>query len=650
MEKLEIAGFYKKCYNPGKVILKTRIKVLAGLFFYNLMDIRNIAIIAHVDHGKTTLVDWMLKQTHTFRENESEMNQTTILDRNELEREKGITILSKNTAVIYKDTKINIIDTPGHADFSGEVERVINMADGALLIIDAAEGPLPQTQFVLEKAMEQNLKIIVVINKIDRKDARPAEVLKETEELFLRLAKHTHQLEYSVLYTVGRDGKAWKELPGDLDNQSDLSALFEEILKKIPKPLAHENKPFKMLISTLDFDAYKGTYAIGKISQGTLSPGQSINLFDFERKVGHFKVEQVFVSLGLNRIEVDKTQTGDIIAVTGVNNVSIGQTMADPAESSGFPTIKLGEPTLKITISPNTSPLSGKEAEFSTARQLEQRLIKEKKTNIGLVIAKSEIGQGFDVAGRGELHLSILLETLRREGYEMQVGRPKIIIRESSGIMEEPYEEVTIEVDKEFIGIVVEEIGKGKGTIIDVRTTLKESTRFLFAISSRNLLGLRGQLMTKTRGRALFASSFSGFEPLSEGISQFRHGALIAFEAGKSTAYALETVQNRGTALIGPNEVVYEGMIIGINNREEDIDINVCKSKKLTNMHTENADQAIQLDPPVRLTLEQCLDFISDDELLEITPQSLRLRKLHLKKIDRIRAERLAGNQLSSVI
>src|SRR3989338_7154645 len=604
------------------------------------MDIRNIAIIAHVDHGKTTLVDWMLKQTHTFRDNEIEMKQTTILDRNELEMEKCSTILSKNTAVIYKDTKINIIDTPGHADFSGEVERVINMADGALLIIDAAEGPLPQTQFVLEKAMEQNLKIIVVINKIDRKDARPAEVLKETEELFLRLAKHTHQLEYSVLYTVGRDGKAWKELPGDLDNQSDLSALFEEILKKIPKPLAHENKPFKMLISTLDFDAYKGTYAIGKISQGTLSPGQSINLFDFERKVGHFKVEQVFVSLGLNRIEVDKTQTGDIIAVTGVNNVSIGQTMADPAESSGFHTIKLGEPTLKITISPNTSPLSGKEAEFSTARQLEQRLIKEKKTNIGLVIAKSEIGQGFDVAGRGELHLSILLETLRREGYEMQVGRPKIIIRESSGIMEEPYEEVTIEVDKEFIGIVVEEIGKRKGTIIDVRTTLKESTRFLFAISSRNLLGLRGQLMTKTRGRALFASVVTGFEPLSEAISQFRPGALIAFAAGKSTSYALETVQNRGTALIGPNEEVYEGMIIGINNREEDIDINVCKSKKLTNMHTENADQAIHLDPPLLFTLEQCLDFISDDELLEITPRSLRLRKLHLKKIERIRAER----------
>ena len=613
---------------------------MAGLFFYDLMDIRNIAIIAHVDHGKTTLVDWMLKQTHTFRDNEIEMKQTTILDRNELEREKGITILSKNTAVIYKDTKINIIDTPGHADFSGEVERVINMADGALLIIDAAEGPLPQTQFVLEKAMEQNLKIIVVINKIDRQDARPLQVLKETEELFLRLAKHTYQLEYTVLYAVGREGQAWKELPRNINDQADLSPLFDEILKKIPKPLAHENKPFKMLISTLDFDSYKGTYAIGKISQGTLSAGQNISLFDYERKIGNFKAEQVFASLGLNRIEVDKAQTGDIIAVTGLNNVSIGQTIADPAESAGFPTIKLGEPTLKITISPNTSPLSGKEAQFSTARQLEQRLIKEKKTNIGLIISRNEASRGFDVAGRGELHLSILLETLRREGYEMQVSRPKIIVKETNGIKEEPYEEVTIEVDREYIGVAVEEIGKRKGTIIEVRTTLKESTRFLFSISSRNLLGLRGQLMTKTRGRALFASVVTGFEPLSEAISQFRPGALIAFAAGKSTSYALETVQNRGTALIGPNEEVYEGMIIGINNREEDIDINVCKSKKLTNMHTENADQAIHLDPPLLFTLEQCLDFISDDELLEITPRSLRLRKLHLKKIERIRAER----------
>ena len=609
------------------------------------MDIRNIAIIAHVDHGKTTLVDWMLKQTHTFRDNEIEMKQTTILDRNELEKEKGITILSKNIAVIYKGTKINIIDTPGHADFSGEVERVINMADGALLIIDAAEGPLPQTQFVLEKAMEQNLKIIVVINKIDRRDARPLEVLKETEELFLRLAKHTHQLEYSVLFAVGREGQVWPELPSTTDNHADLKPLFEEILKKIPKPQADKNKPFKMLVSTLDFDSYKGTYAIGKISQGTLSSGQNISLFDYKHKVANFKVQQVFTSLGLKRVEADQSQAGDIIAVTGLGEVAIGQTLTDPEEITGFPKIRLGEATLKITVSPNTSPLSGKEAEFSTARQLEQRLVKEKKTNIGLKISRSESGQGFDVSGRGELHLSILLETLRREGFEMQVGRPKIIFRDTKGMIEEPYEEVTIEVSKEFVGIVIEEIGKRKGNIIDVKTTLKDTTRFLFSISSRNLLGLRGQLMTKTRGRAVFASSFTGFEPLSKSISQFRNGALIAYQAGKSTSYALESLQNRGTAIIGPNEAVYEGMIIGINNHEEDLEINVCKSKKLTNMHTENADQAIHLDPPLRLTLEQCLDFLSDDELLEITPQSLRLRKKHLKKIDRIRADRLAVSE-----
>ena len=604
------------------------------------MDIRNIAIIAHVDHGKTTLVDFMLKQTHTFRDNEKEMDETTIMDTSELEREKGITILSKNTAVIYKNTKINIIDTPGHADFSGEVERVINMADGALLIVDSAEGPLPQTQFVLEQALLHNLKIIVVINKIDRKDARPQEVVKETENLFLHLASKSHHLEYSVIYAIGREGRAWKEYPKDLKSESSLNQLFDEILKEIPPPKSETKKPFKMLVSTLDFDSYKGIYAIGKVSQGKISSNQNVSLFSYDKLVAKGSVAQVFASKGLGRVDIKEGMAADIIAITGLGELSIGQTITDVSETTGFPLIKLGEPTIKITISPNTSPLSGKEAKFSTARQLEQRLIKEKKTNIGMAIETSRGGNGFDVSGRGELHLSILLETLRREGYEMQVGRPKVIFKQVDGELQEPYEEVTIEVDKEFIGVVVEEIGQRKGKIVDVKTTLKETSRFIFTISNRNLMGLRGVLMTKTKGRGLFASRFIGYRKLSENITKFRNGALIAFESGISTAYALETVQNRGVPIIGPGESVYEGMIVGINNREDDIDINVSKGKKLTNMHSENSDIAVHIDPPLKMTLEQCLDFLDDDELLEITPKSLRLRKQYLTRIDRVRANR----------
>lgn len=624
-------------------------------------SIRNIAIIAHVDHGKTTLVDWMLKQTHTFRANEKEMTETTILDKNELEREKGITILSKNTAVYYQDikhqrdpgyvgTKINIIDTPGHADFSGEVERVINMADGALLIIDAAEGPLPQTQFVLEKALERNLRIIVVINKIDRKDARPQEVLTEAENLFLHLAKESHHLEHEVIYAVGRDGKAWKNYPANFNEKADLDPLFDEIISYIPAPLDNPNAPFKMLVSTLDFDSYKGTYAIGKVSQGTIKPNQNIAVYSHLNLIAKGKIREVFTSQGLNRINTDISQTGDIIAVTGLEEISIGQTLTDPSLTEGFPNIILGEPTLKITVSPNSSPLSGGEAKFSTARQLEQRLNKEIKTNIGLKIEKSAIGSGFDISGRGELHLSILLETLRREGYEMQVGRPKVIFKKVDGNLHEPFEEVTIEVDQEHVGIIVEEIGKRLGEIIDVKSTDKNTSKYIFIVSTRNLLGLRGLLMTKTRGKAYFTARNIGYKQAIADIPGSRNGALIAFESGVSTAYALENVQLRGTALIGPGEQIYTGMIIGINSRAEDMEISVTKSKKLTNMHSENSDMAIKLDPPLRLTLEQCLDFLAEDELLEITPLSLRLRKAHLSKIDRKRQDRKEYNtsQLAS--
>lgn len=604
------------------------------------MDIRNIAIIAHVDHGKTTLVDGMLKQTHTFRANEKEMTQTTILDSNALEREKGITILAKNTAVMYHKTKINIIDTPGHADFSGEVERVINMADGALLVIDAAEGPLPQTQFVLQKALEHNLKLIVVINKIDRKDARPDEVLRETEELFLHIASHSHHLDFPVLYAIGREEKAWSSYPGDMNEKTDLTSLFDAIIKYIPAPIVDATKPFKMLVSTLDFESHKGTFAIGKVGQGSVKPGQKVFQMLEDKKLGAFTVGEVFTSVGLKRVPAELGETGDIIAITGIPDVGIGQTLTDPSDPVGFPAIHLEEPTLKILVSANTSPFAGREGKFSTARQIHQRLIKEKQTNIGLRITENPEGTGFIVAGRGELHLAILFENLRREGYEFQVGKPEVILKEEGGVIQEPFEEITIEIDNAYVGVISEEIGRRRAMMLDTHTNERGVTKMVYKVSSRNLLGFRGDILTKTRGNGIFATRFIGYFPMTPHIAKLRNGVLVSLETGKSTGYALTTVQERGKPFIGPGIPVYEGMIIGLNNRSEDIDINVCKIKKLTNIHSANADVAIQLDPPMVLSLEQALDFIEDDELLEVTPLHLRLRKKFLAHTDRVRHAR----------
>lgn len=610
------------------------------VYFFMTKDIRNIAIIAHVDHGKTTLVDGMLKQTHTFRDNQAEMSQTTILDRNDLEREKGITILAKNTAVVYKDTKINIIDTPGHSDFSGEVERVINMADGALLVVDAAEGPLPQTQFVLQKALDHHLKIIVVINKIDRKDARPQEVLHDVEGLFLHLAHHEDHLSFPVLYAIGREGKAWASYPENMTSPGSLEPLFSAILRDIPAPKQDREKPFKMLVSTLDFDTHKGMFAIGKVSQGTVKSHQSMLLMEEQNKLGTCTIDEVFTSVGLWRVPVPEGEAGDIVAVTGVPDVAIGQTLTDPTDPVGYPMIHLEEPTLKIVVSANTSPLSAREGKFGTARQIYERLRREKQTNIGLKIEENAGGSSFVIAGRGELHLAILLETMRREGFEMQVGKPEVIIKTIDGITCEPYEELTIEIDGFFVGVITEELGKRRAQLIDTHTNDRGVTKMVYKVSSRNLLGFRGDILTKTRGNGLFTAIFLGYFPLGVALSQLRNGVLVSIETGKSSAYALTMVQERGKALIGPGIAVYEGMIIGINNRGEDIDMNVCKTKKLTNIHSANADIAIQLDPPVILTLEQCLDFIEEDELLEITPISLRIRKKHLKHVDRVRANR----------
>lgn len=606
------------------------------------MKIRNIAIIAHVDHGKTTLVDAMLKQTHTFRDNQKEMSATLIMDSNELEREKGITILAKNTAVYYQDTKINIIDTPGHADFGGEVERVLNMASGALLLVDAAEGPLPQTKFVLKKALEAKLKLIVLVNKIDRKDARPAAVLSEIETLFLDMATESHSLDFTTLFSVGRDGKAFYELPKkySADEPGDLTPLFETILKVVPESAVDTEKPFQMLISTLDFDSYVGKLCIGKVTRGKLKKGESITLVDEDKIIGTYKAQKLFTSRGIMREEVEEVTAGDIIALAGIAKLTIGQTVTDPARPVSLPKIQVEEPTLKVTIGPNTSPFSGQDGKFVTSSQIKERLLREKETNLGLRITQDIDGAKFTVAGRGELHLAVLIETMRREGFELEVSKPQVIYKEIDGVECEPFEEVTIDVGTEHVGVITEELAKRKGEMIDMRGELNNTTRFVYKISSQNLLGIRNSLLTKTRGTAVINTYFLGYFPKGVRIVGARNGALVALRPGPSLGYGLEGVQERGALFIGPGVEVYEGMVVGISSRDFDIEVNVCKGKKLTNVRSENADIAIQLTPPIELTLEQALDFISEDELLEVTPKNLRVRKKVLNTTFRHVAQR----------
>lgn len=596
------------------------------------MNIRNIAIIAHVDHGKTTLIDGLLKQTNSFRDNQAEMTQDRILDSNDQEAERGITILAKTTAVTYKDTKINIIDTPGHADFGGEVERVINMADGVILLVDAAEGPLPQTRFVLEMALERKLKVILVINKIDRSDAIPGRVLADTEELFLNLVDDESQLEFPVIFAVARDGKAWNQLPDDFNEEGSLAPLLDEILKTIPSPNVDATKPFKMLVSNIDFDSYKGVHAVGKITAGSVKPGDQLSIVEEDKFIKNCKVQYVLASNGLDRVEVEEGMPGDIVAITGVEGVEIGQTLTDPSDPHGYPKIKITDPTLSIQIGPNTSPFKGKEGEFCTARQLEDRLQKEKKINLGLKIEINSNGTGYLVSGRGELHLSVLIENMRREGYEMEVGKPQVILKEIDGVKSEPMEELTVEIDKDFVGIITEEMGKRRAELLDSMTNSKGTARMVYKVSSRNLLGFRSEILTKTRGNGIFASRLLGYFPVVAVIPKLRNGVLIATEQGTSTAYSIESIQKRGSTFVGPGVAVYNGMIIGQNTRQEDMEMNICKGKQLTNVRAASADQMLKIAPPVELSLEQSLDFIEDDELLEVTPLNLRLRKKILDK------------------
>ncbi len=595
-------------------------------------QIRNIAIIAHVDHGKTTLVDGMLKQTHTFRANESEMTQTTILDSNELERERGITILAKNTAVFYQGVKINIIDTPGHADFGGEVERVLNMADAALLVVDAAEGPLPQTKFVLKKALETGLKVILVINKVDKKDARPAEVLRETEELFLKLATHEKHLNFPVIYAIGRDGRAGLTLE---TLAPDLTPLFELILKEVPNAVKDTDLPVQMSISTLDYDNHVGKIGIGRIKRGILKKGQTVAQVTPQARLGIFRIEKLFTSRGIKREEAKEAVAGDIVGIAGVTDIEIGQTITDPGTPEALPQIQVEEPTLKIAVGANTSPFAGREGKFVTSRQVGERLLKEKETNLGLRI--EDVGGGaFEVVGRGELHLAILLETMRREGYELQVSKPEVIIKDKM----EPYEEVTIDVSGEFVGAVSTEMGRRRAVMSDMHADGRGNTRMVFEISQRNLMGARNILLTATKGTVVFNTISLGFKPMGSTMDKVRNGVLVAFDNGKAMAYSLENAQERGSLFIEPAEDVYAGMIIGLNSRENDMEINACKDKHLTNTRAANKDMRITLTPPIKMSLEQALDFVEEDELIELTPHFLRLRKKLLTKLDRVRNAR----------
>lgn len=605
------------------------------------MEIRNIAIIAHVDHGKTTLVDALLKQTHTFRENQKEMGETLIMDSNDLEREKGITILAKNTSVFYKDTKINIIDTPGHADFGGEVERIINMASGAILLVDAAEGPLPQTKFVLKKALERKLNIVLVINKIDKRDARAAEVISEVENLFLELAEDDSSLHFEILYAVGRDGKAFYKLPEvySSDMPGDLSPLLETIVSEVPNSAIDGDKPFQMLISTLDYDNYVGKLCIGKVNQGVLKKNDAIALVDDNKVIGSYKAQKLYTFVGLQKKEVDMVSAGDIVAIAGIPELTIGQTITHPSFTQSLPKIAIEEPTIKITIGPNTSPFSGKEGKLGTSRQIRERLLKEKETNLGLRIEEDPEGVNFIVYGRGELHLAVLIENLRREGFELQISKPQVIYKTIDGVVCEPYEEVTLDISSDHVGTVTEEFGKRKGEMKDM-VNIGNTVRLIYKISDQNLLGIRSVLLTKTRGTALMSTYFLGYFKKGSRMESVRNGALIATQPGQALTYGLGNAQERGALFIGPGVDVYEGMVVGLANRDMDIEVNVCKAKQLTNNRSSGEGVSVILEPPTILSLEQALDFINDDELLEVTPKNIRIRKRFLSNTERKVKER----------
>lgn len=597
--------------------------------------LRNIAIIAHVDHGKTTLVDAMLKQSHVFRSNE-QVNER-VMDSGDIERERGITILSKNTAILYDGIKINIVDTPGHADFGGEVERVLNMVDGVLLLVDAFEGPMPQTKYVLRKALEQGLKPIVVINKIDRPDQRVDDVYDEVLELFMELDADDDQLDFPVIYAAARDGIAKFKMEDMNDN---LEPLMQTIVKEIPAPQGDADGPLQMMVTTLEADDYVGRVAIGRVIRGAVRPNQNVVVIsgDHETKA---KVGKVYVYQGLKRVEVDEAGMGEIVALTGLGDVSIGYTVADAENPEALPTINIDEPTLSMTFGVNTSPFAGREGQFVTSRHLRDRLFKEIETNVAMHVEETDSADVFKVSGRGELHLSILIEQMRREGYELQVGKPEVVYKMINGQKCEPMENLTVEVPQEYMGAVMEALGTRKAELSNM-TELSGYIRMEFFIPARGLIGFRSELLTSTKGNGIMNHVFHGYVPYKGDMTGRSHGSLVAFEQGETTGYGIFSLQDRGTMFISPGQQVYEGMIVGENSRDIDMDINPCKKKNVTNMRTSASDEAIRLTPPRILSLEQALEYINDDELVEVTPENIRLRKAILDRTARGRAAKNA--------
>ena len=597
--------------------------------------LRNIAIIAHVDHGKTTLVDAMLKQSHVFRSNE-QVNER-VMDSGDIERERGITILSKNTAILYDGIKINIVDTPGHADFGGEVERVLNMVDGVLLLVDAFEGPMPQTKYVLRKALEQGLKPIVVINKIDRPDQRVDDVYDEVLALFMELDADDDQLDFPVIYAAARDGIAKFNMEDTNDN---LEPLMQTIVKEIPAPQGDAEGPLQMMVTTLEADDYVGRVAIGRVIRGSVRPNQNVVVIsgDHETKA---KVGKVYVYQGLKRVEVDEAGMGEIVALTGLGDVSIGYTVADAENPEALPTINIDEPTLSMTFGVNTSPFAGREGQFVTSRHLRDRLFKEIETNVAMHVEETDSADVFKVSGRGELHLSILIEQMRREGYELQVGKPEVVYKTINGQKCEPMENLTVEVPQEYMGAVMEALGTRKAELSNM-TELSGYIRMEFFIPARGLIGFRSELLTSTKGNGIMNHIFHGYVPYKGDMTGRSHGSLVAFEQGETTGYGIFSLQDRGTMFISPGQQVYEGMIVGENSRDIDMDINPCKKKNVTNMRTSASDEAIRLTPPRILSLEQALEYINDDELVEVTPENIRLRKAILDRTARGRAAKNA--------
>ncbi len=597
-------------------------------------EIRNIAIIAHVDHGKTTLVDELLKQSGTFRENEQVEDR--VMDSNDLERERGITILSKNTSIRYMDTKINVVDTPGHADFGGEVERILMMVDGVLLLVDAFEGCMPQTRFVLKKALGLGKKVLVVVNKIDRPGARPAEVLDEVLDLFIELGADDDQLEFPVVYASARDG--YSSLNPDV-REGDMRPLLDAILENIDAPKGDVDAPLQILFSSLEYDDYVGRIGVGRVERGTVKKNQIVTLCKTDGSQKNERITRLYQFEGLKRVEVEEAKAGDLICVSGIPEINIGETACAPDCVEPLPFVKIDEPTISMNFIVNDSPFAGQEGKFVTSRNIRDRLFKEVETNVSMRVEETETTDTFKVSGRGELHLSILIETMRRQGYEFQVSRPKVILKEINGEIYEPVELLIVEVPEQYVGAVIEKLGSRKAELENMGVRDGGSTHLEFKIPSRGLIGYRSEFLTDTNGNGIMNQLFHGYEPYAGDIQTRERGSIVVHEAGESTGYGLFNTQDRGRLFIGPGVPVYEGMIVGECAKNEDIVCNVCKKKQLTNTRAAGSDDALRLVPPSNLSLEQCMEFIKDDELLEVTPKSLRLRKMILSKELRLKKQ-----------